>query len=168
MGEAPHHYLIFETTGGFCGIAWNNVGITRFQLPTKSAVAAERTLLRRVPGAERSAPIRDRVRANPLRTGRLGAAAEGDHFPAIARGRRQSIAGRRIAAARPAVRARTGWPPHADRPDDAGGAGCRRLCLAEAGRVRGAGKTRWRAQLDLLPQRSDEGGRLEGRSIPVQ
>jgi methylated-DNA-[protein]-cysteine S-methyltransferase len=36
MGKAPHHYLIFETTGGFCGIAWNNVGITRFQLPTSS------------------------------------------------------------------------------------------------------------------------------------
>ena len=63
MGEAPHHYLIFETTGGFCGIAWNNVGITRFQLPTKSAVAAERTLLRRVPGAERSAPIPEVVEA---------------------------------------------------------------------------------------------------------
>ena len=30
MGQAPHHYLIFETAGGFCGIAWNNVGITRF------------------------------------------------------------------------------------------------------------------------------------------
>src|SRR5260370_1374514 len=27
MGQAPHHYLIFETAGGFCGIAWNNVGI---------------------------------------------------------------------------------------------------------------------------------------------
>jgi hypothetical protein len=26
MGEAPHHYLIFETAGGFCGIAWNNLG----------------------------------------------------------------------------------------------------------------------------------------------
>ena len=63
MGEAPHHYLIFETTGGFCGIAWNNVGITRFQLPTKSAVAAERTLLRRVPGAERSAPTPEVVEA---------------------------------------------------------------------------------------------------------
>src|ERR1700720_4424095 len=63
MGEAPHHYLIFETTGGFCGIAWNNVGITRFQLPPKSAVAAERTLLRRVPGAERSAPIPEVVEA---------------------------------------------------------------------------------------------------------
>lgn len=32
------------------------MGITRFQLPTKSAEAAERTLLRRLPGAERGAP----------------------------------------------------------------------------------------------------------------
>src|SRR5258705_3164578 len=63
MGEAPHHYLIFETAGGFCGIAWNNVGITRFQLPTKSAVAAERTLLRRVPDAERGEPIPEVVEA---------------------------------------------------------------------------------------------------------
>jgi len=37
MGQEMHHYLMFETAGGFCGIAWNNVGITRFQLPTKSA-----------------------------------------------------------------------------------------------------------------------------------
>jgi methylated-DNA-[protein]-cysteine S-methyltransferase len=51
-----HHYLIFETAGGFCGIAWSNVGITRFQLPTKSAEATERLLLRRVPDAEPSAP----------------------------------------------------------------------------------------------------------------
>jgi methylated-DNA-[protein]-cysteine S-methyltransferase len=56
MGQTAHHYLIFETKRGFCGIAWNNVGITRFQLPTKSAEAAERALLRRVPGAERGAP----------------------------------------------------------------------------------------------------------------
>jgi methylated-DNA-[protein]-cysteine S-methyltransferase len=56
MGQTAHHYLIFETEGGFCAIAWNNVGITRFQLPTKSAEAAERALLRRVPGAERGAP----------------------------------------------------------------------------------------------------------------
>ena len=40
MGQAAHHYLIFETRGGFCGIAWNNVGITRFQLPAKSAEGA--------------------------------------------------------------------------------------------------------------------------------
>jgi hypothetical protein len=31
MGQAPQHYLIFETAGGFCGIAWNNVGITRYR-----------------------------------------------------------------------------------------------------------------------------------------
>jgi hypothetical protein len=34
MDQATHYYLIFETAGGFCGIAWNSVGITRFQLPT--------------------------------------------------------------------------------------------------------------------------------------
>jgi methylated-DNA-[protein]-cysteine S-methyltransferase len=56
MGQPAHHYLIFETASGFCGIAWSNVGITRFQLPTKSAEAAERILLRRVPGAEPGAP----------------------------------------------------------------------------------------------------------------
>ena len=37
MGQTAHHYLIFETAGGFCSIAWNKLGITRFQLPTKSA-----------------------------------------------------------------------------------------------------------------------------------
>jgi methylated-DNA-[protein]-cysteine S-methyltransferase len=61
--QTARHYLIFETAGGFCGIAWNNVGITRFQLPTKSAEAAERTLLRRLPGAERGAPTPEVVEA---------------------------------------------------------------------------------------------------------
>jgi methylated-DNA-[protein]-cysteine S-methyltransferase len=56
MGETAHRYFIFETAGGFCGIAWNSVGITRFQLPTKSAEATERMLLRRLPGAEPGAP----------------------------------------------------------------------------------------------------------------
>ena len=56
MGQAAHHYLIFETAGGFCGIAWNDAGITRFQLPTKSAEATERVLLRRTPGAKPGAP----------------------------------------------------------------------------------------------------------------
>jgi hypothetical protein len=56
MGRTAHHYLMFETAGGFCGIAWNSVGITRFQLPTRSAKATERILLRRVPGAEPGAP----------------------------------------------------------------------------------------------------------------
>jgi methylated-DNA-[protein]-cysteine S-methyltransferase len=51
-----HHYFIFETVSGFCGIAWSNVGITRFQLPTKSTEATERILLRREPGAKPGAP----------------------------------------------------------------------------------------------------------------
>jgi methylated-DNA-[protein]-cysteine S-methyltransferase len=56
MGQTAQHYVIFETAGGFCGIAWSDVGITRFQLPTESAEATERLLRRRVPGAEPGAP----------------------------------------------------------------------------------------------------------------
>jgi methylated-DNA-[protein]-cysteine S-methyltransferase len=56
MGRTARNYFIFETAGGFCGIAWNDVGITRFQLPTRSAEATERALLRRLPGAEPGAP----------------------------------------------------------------------------------------------------------------
>jgi methylated-DNA-[protein]-cysteine S-methyltransferase len=56
MGHAAHHYLVFDTAGGFCGIAWNAIGITRFQLPTNSAAETERLLLRRIPGAEPAQP----------------------------------------------------------------------------------------------------------------
>jgi methylated-DNA-[protein]-cysteine S-methyltransferase len=56
MGQTEHHYLIFETASGFCAIAWNSVGITRFQLPARSAEAAKRMLLRRAPGAEPDEP----------------------------------------------------------------------------------------------------------------
>jgi methylated-DNA-[protein]-cysteine S-methyltransferase len=56
MIKATHSYVIFETAGGFCGIAWNERGITRFQLPTRSADATERLLLRRTPGARSGAP----------------------------------------------------------------------------------------------------------------
>ena len=56
MGQTAQHYLIFETAGGFCGIAWNDVGITRFQLPGSSADATQRNMLRRVPGAEPGTP----------------------------------------------------------------------------------------------------------------
>lgn len=52
MSETVQHYLIFETAGGYCGIAWNGIGITRFQLPTRSAEATEKLLLRRIPGAK--------------------------------------------------------------------------------------------------------------------
>lgn len=53
---ATHQYLVFETAGGFCGIAWNDKGITRFQLPTKAAESTERLLLRRLPTAKPGQP----------------------------------------------------------------------------------------------------------------
>jgi methylated-DNA-[protein]-cysteine S-methyltransferase len=51
MSQAIDQYTIFETAGGFCGIAWNEVGVTRFQLPARTAEATERSLLRRHPDA---------------------------------------------------------------------------------------------------------------------
>lgn len=56
MGQTAHRYFIFETAGGFCGIAWSGAGITRFQLPTRNAEATERLLRRRMPGAEPDTP----------------------------------------------------------------------------------------------------------------
>jgi len=63
MGQAAHQYLVFETASGFCGIAWNGVGITRFQLPARSAEATERNLRRRLPGAEPGAPTPEVIEA---------------------------------------------------------------------------------------------------------
>lgn len=63
MGRTVHHYLIFETVGGFCGIAWSDNGIARFQLPTKDAAATERILLRRLPDAEPGTPTPDVLEA---------------------------------------------------------------------------------------------------------
>lgn len=62
MGETMH-YFIFETAAGFCGIGWSEVGITRFQLPTRSAEATTRILLRRAPGAEAGTPTPEVVEA---------------------------------------------------------------------------------------------------------
>ena len=56
MDQAAHSYLIFETAAGFCGIAWNSVGVTRFQLPTRSPEATKRILLRRALGAKPGVP----------------------------------------------------------------------------------------------------------------
>ncbi|AYD03438.1 methylated-DNA--[protein]-cysteine S-methyltransferase [Neorhizobium sp. NCHU2750] len=62
------HYTIFETDGGFCGIVWNDAGVTRFQLPTASEASTENLVLRRVSKATRSLPplevkqVIDRVR----------------------------------------------------------------------------------------------------------
>lgn len=63
MHQTPQHYLIFETASGFCGIAWNAQGISRFQLPTKTAEATRRLLLKRQPGAEPGMPPPDVARA---------------------------------------------------------------------------------------------------------
>jgi methylated-DNA-[protein]-cysteine S-methyltransferase len=52
LDQRAHRYLVFETAGGFCGIAWNGVGITRFQLPAGYAEVTEGHLRRRLPGAE--------------------------------------------------------------------------------------------------------------------
>lgn len=59
MGHGTQHHLIFETAGGFCGIAWTEAGITRFQLPVKGLAAAERMMLRRLPDAKPGEPTPD-------------------------------------------------------------------------------------------------------------
>jgi methylated-DNA-[protein]-cysteine S-methyltransferase len=51
MIRTAHHWFIFETALGFCGIAWNSTGVTRFQLPAQSAEVTERSLQRRLTGA---------------------------------------------------------------------------------------------------------------------
>lgn len=56
MPDTVQHYEIFETAAGFCAIAWNDVGITRFRLPARSAEATERDLLRRLPDAAPGTP----------------------------------------------------------------------------------------------------------------
>ena len=50
------HYVTFETALGFAGLAWNDVGIVRFQLPSASAEAATRNLLLRTPSAQATEP----------------------------------------------------------------------------------------------------------------
>lgn len=52
MNSASHCYSVFETAMGFCGIGWSDAGITSFRLPTASAQAAERLILRHVPRAK--------------------------------------------------------------------------------------------------------------------
>src|SRR3954470_23055474 len=57
MTRLASHYLVFETASGFCGIAWNGAGISRFQLPSRDANATERALLRRLPDATPGSPL---------------------------------------------------------------------------------------------------------------
>jgi methylated-DNA-[protein]-cysteine S-methyltransferase len=41
MDQATHYYLVFETAGGFCGIAWNSVGLTRCPVADKKSGSNE-------------------------------------------------------------------------------------------------------------------------------
>src|SRR5690606_10261977 len=56
-----HH--IFETAMGFCGIAWNERGITRFMLPVSTAESAGRRMDRNSQAVEPSGPAAKAVRA---------------------------------------------------------------------------------------------------------
>ena len=59
MNCTTGRYCVFETAAGFCAIAWSDAGITRFHLPTSSAEATERSLLRRLEAAEAGAAPAD-------------------------------------------------------------------------------------------------------------
>ena len=54
--ETTHLYHVFQTPAGHCAIAWNDVGVTRFQLPTSTPESAERNLLRRLRHAQSATP----------------------------------------------------------------------------------------------------------------
>src|SRR5271156_5669616 len=49
-------YAIFDTALGFAGLAWNEAGVTRFQLPAAKAETTTRNLLRKAPDAEAGVP----------------------------------------------------------------------------------------------------------------
>lgn len=56
MRPAAHRYSVFETASGFCGIGWNDTGITGFRLGARDPGTTERSLLRKLPGAETALP----------------------------------------------------------------------------------------------------------------
>jgi methylated-DNA-[protein]-cysteine S-methyltransferase len=59
MSRTMLHYHVFETEMGFCAVAWSEAGVARFQLPVRSADAAERLMRRRALGAEPGSPPED-------------------------------------------------------------------------------------------------------------
>jgi methylated-DNA-[protein]-cysteine S-methyltransferase len=56
MYTPTHRYCVFETAAGFCAIAWSDAGVARFHLPTSTAEATERSLLRRLVDAKPATP----------------------------------------------------------------------------------------------------------------
>ena len=59
MNRAAQLYHVFDTSLGYCAIAWGDRGVTRFQLPIGSAEAADRLMRRRAKDAEPGAPPAD-------------------------------------------------------------------------------------------------------------
>lgn len=55
MDSVPR-YRVFETAMGFCAIAWGDAGVLCFRLPSSSAQAAERQVLRSLPDAQPGEP----------------------------------------------------------------------------------------------------------------
>jgi methylated-DNA-[protein]-cysteine S-methyltransferase len=53
---APQGYCLFDTAIGACGVAWNERGLTRVQLPESTRQATERRLRARSPGVPAQAP----------------------------------------------------------------------------------------------------------------
>jgi methylated-DNA-[protein]-cysteine S-methyltransferase len=56
MNKAAQQYHVFDTALGFCAIAWTDRGVTRFQLPSGSAEAADRLIRRRARDAQPGSP----------------------------------------------------------------------------------------------------------------
>lgn len=56
MKQTTQLYCVFETAAGFCAIAWSDVGITRFMLPSSTTQATEHNLRRRLPEAHPGTP----------------------------------------------------------------------------------------------------------------
>ena len=56
MNRGAQLYHVFDTSLGFCAIAWSDRGVTRFQLPLGSTEAADRLMRRRAKDAEPGAP----------------------------------------------------------------------------------------------------------------
>lgn len=51
-----NHYNLFETAAGYVALGWNGRGVSALRLPAASAEEAGRALLRRLPGAVKTAP----------------------------------------------------------------------------------------------------------------
>ncbi len=46
MSPSSHHYCVFDTAFGVCGVAWSDAGLIRVQLPERDPTATEQRLLK--------------------------------------------------------------------------------------------------------------------------